>query len=448
MPDYFWAEAVATAVYIMNRTPTAAVHGMTLEEMYTGQKPDISHLKVFGCIAYVHVPDEKRTKLDPKAEKCIFIGYALHQKGYRCYNPSTRKMQVSKDVVFDEMSSWYAPTVMVGDADAGNGNAAINAEQQSQALSGLRESSTSGSNAWTGRLRSSESSHGSPDSVVQVSHKGKEKVDLAPVFDVSAGSSHVDGESSGSEMSLDEELGIPSVVTPGARKSRHDLKTPATDPVVRRSTRIKYPIDRLRYDGYTAYHYAYMVKVLEEPEPTCFEDAAGHKNWEAAMDEEMATLDANHTWDLMPLPHDRKAIGCKWVYKVKHNADGSVSRYKARLVAKGFAQTYGIDYEETFSPVARMATVRAVIAMAAAKGWSLHQMDVKNAFLHGDLQEEVYMMQPEGYEDNAHPDFVCRLRKALYGLKQVPRAWSDKIGQYLVTIGFHLGAFLVYLRWI
>ena len=223
-----------------------------------------------------------------------------------------------------------------------------------------------------------------------------------------------------------------------ARKSRHDLKSLVTDPVVWRSTRIKYPVDRLRYDGYTVHHYAYMVKVLEEPEPTCFEDAAGHKNWEAAMDEEMAALDANHTWDLMPLPHDKKAIGCKWVYKVKHNADGSVSRYKARLVAKGFAQTYGIDYEETFSPVARMATVRAVIAMAAAKGWSLHQMDVKNAFLHGDLQEEVYMMQPEGYEDNAHPDFVCRLRKALYGLKQAPKAWSDKIGQYLVTIGFQI----------
>ena len=110
------------------------------------------------------------------------------------------------------------------------------------------------------------------------------------------------------------------------------------------------------------------------------------------MDEEMVALGANHTWELMPLPHDKKVIGCKWVYKVKHNVDGSVSRYKARLVAKGYAQTYGIDYEETFSPVARMATVRAVIAMAAAKGWSLHQMDVKNAFLHGDLQEEVYMM--------------------------------------------------------
>ena len=105
LPDFYWAEAVATAVYIMNRTPTAAIHGMTPEERYTGRKPDISHLKIFCCIAYVHVPDELRSKLDPKAEKCIFIGYSLQQKGYRCYNPSTRKFTVSRDVVFDEMSS-------------------------------------------------------------------------------------------------------------------------------------------------------------------------------------------------------------------------------------------------------------------------------------------------------------------------------------------------------
>jgi hypothetical protein len=99
----------------------------------------------------------------------------------------------------------------------------------------------------------------------------------------------------------------------------------------------------------------------------------------------MATLDANATWELVALPEDKKVIGCKWVYKVKHNADGSMSRYNARLVAKGYAQTYDIDYEEIYSPVAKMTTVRAIIVMATAKGWSLHQMDVKNVFLHGDL---------------------------------------------------------------
>jgi hypothetical protein len=103
------------------------------------------------------------------------------------------------------------------------------------------------------------------------------------------------------------------------------------------------------------------------------------------MDEKMAVLDANAIWELVALPKDKKAIGCKWVYKVKLNADGSMNRYKARLVAKGYAQTYGINYEETYSPVAKMTTIRAIIAMASTKGWSLHQMDVKNVFLHGNL---------------------------------------------------------------
>ena len=149
-------------------------------------------------------------------------------------------------------------------------------------------------------------------------------------------------------------------------------------------------------------------------------------------------LDVNDTWELVPLPEGKKSIGCKWVYKVKHNANGSISRYKARLVAKGYAQINGIDYEDTFSPIAKMATVRAIIAVAASKGWVLHQMDVKNAFLHGDLQEEVYMDQPLGYEDSGHPEHVCRLKKALYGLKKAPRAWHERIAQYLVTIGFHM----------
>jgi hypothetical protein len=155
MPHHYWAEVVATAVYIMNRTPTTAVHGMTPEEKYSGRKPDLSHLKVFGCIAYVHVLDELRTKLDPKAEKCVFIGYSLEQKGYRCYNPITREMRVSRDVVFDEMSNWYADVKDTIGADADKHVVVKNAGQQSQTLSGPRESPSSGSTnrPWSGRLR-------------------------------------------------------------------------------------------------------------------------------------------------------------------------------------------------------------------------------------------------------------------------------------------------------
>ncbi len=116
------------------------------------------------------------------------------------------------------------------------------------------------------------------------------------------------------------------------------------------------------------------------------------------------------------------------MYKVKHNADGYVSKYKARLVAKGYAQIYGIDYEETYSPIAKMTIVRIIIVMATPNGWLLHQMDVNNVFLHGDLQEAMYMEQPLGYVDRTHPNLICRLKKALYGLKQTPRVWSGKIG--------------------
>jgi hypothetical protein len=133
------------------------------------------------------------------------------------------------------------------------------------------------------------------------------------------------------------------------------LKTLDNNNGVRRSTQVKYHVQRLTYDGFVAHHYAYMVKVIHEVEPTSFEQVVENRKWDNAMDEEMVALDANATWELVvALPKDKKAIGCKWVYKVKHNVDGYVSRYKERLVAKGYAQTYGIDYEETYNPVAKM----------------------------------------------------------------------------------------------
>jgi hypothetical protein len=150
----------------------------------------------------------------------------------------------------------------------------------------------------------------------------------------------------------------------------------------------------------------------------------------------MAVLDANATWELAALPKDKIAIRWKWVYKIKHNANGYVNIYKTRLFTKGYAQTYGIDYEETYSLVVKMTIVRAIIAMAITKGWPSHKMDVNNVFIHGDLHEEVYMEQPPSYVDQTHPNLVCRLKKVLYGLKQAPRAWSNKIGQYFITSGF------------
>ena len=235
-----------------------------------------------------------------------------------------------------------------------------------------------------------------------------------------------------STHSLDSELGGFDVPI-GAKKALI-----SANEKLRRSTREKNPVSRFGYNDYMAYHYAFMMKVATVREPETFSEAAKDPRWIEAMNEEMQALRKNETWDLVPTSPHKKAIGCRWIYKVKYNADGSVNRYKARLVAKGYAQTHGVDYEETFAPVAKMTTVRTVIAIAAAKGWHLHQMDVKNAFLQGELEEEVYMVQPPGFKSSIHPKAVCRLKKPLYGLKQAPRAWHSKITQYLHQIGFRM----------
>ena len=150
----------------------------------------------------------------------------------------------------------------------------------------------------------------------------------------------------------------------------------------------------------------------------------------------MESLRTHDVWDLVELPRDRKAVGSKWVYKVKKNADGSVERYKARLVAQGFTQKFGIAYDETFCPVVRFESVRTVIALAVQYGLKLHQMDVATAFLNGELKEEVYMKQPEGFETEGQEHLVCRLKQSIYGLKQSSRCWNSVLDKRLKKMGF------------
>jgi hypothetical protein len=178
-----------------------------------------------------------------------------------------------------------------------------------------------------------------------------------------------------------------------------------------------------------------LAQVSETHDPETFAEASGHPDWDTTMNEEYRSLMENDTWDLVPLPKGRKLIRCKWVYRTKYASDGSIERHKARLVAKGFSQVEGIDYNETFAPVAKMNSIRLVLALAASHKWEVHQMDVKSAFLHGDLKEEIYMEQPPGYVQN-DSSLVCRLKKSLYGLKQAPRAWYAKMDSFLIATRF------------
>ncbi|MCO5596583.1 hypothetical protein L7F22_050648 [Adiantum nelumboides] len=317
MPPCYCAKATSTVVYTMNKTPIAAVHDMTPKEKFTGKKPNVSHFKLFGCIAYVHLPDELRTKLDLKAERCFFIGYSVEQKGYKCYNPVTRQVSMRRDVVFDEMAIWYADVKDDIGADV-NKIVAENLDAESQGS----PASSHVANPWSGRLRKEVSLASS----INVSRKGKEKVDEGMRMpNVTVGHDDVDGHSNGSEHSFDEELGIPPV-RPGVRRLHVEKSAPSSNAKPCRSRRNRYTVERLMDDGHVAKHFAFMAKVAQDVEPTCFEEATVWQ-WN----------DGNGTWELMPLPKGKKPIGNRWVYKVKHNSDGSVSRYKARLVAKGYA---------------------------------------------------------------------------------------------------------------
>jgi histone deacetylase 1/2 len=158
-------------------------------------------------------------------------------------------------------------------------------------------------------------------------------------------------------------------------------------------------------------------------EPVSFREADRFLCWHSAMESEIIALHANNTWSLVPYEPSMNVVGCRWVYKIKRRADGTIEHYKARWVARGFSQQEGIDYLETFSLVVKPTTVRLVLAIAVSNCWQIRQLDVHNAFLNGSLQEVVYMQQPMGFVDPALPTHVCRLHKSLYCLKQAPRAW-------------------------
>lgn len=215
-----------------------------------------------------------------------------------------------------------------------------------------------------------------------------------------------------------------------------DLPPPAPDPISlaspvppRRSTRIIHPPERYGWEPdalIATESHSHFV-------PKTYKQAIQYDCWKQAMTEELTALIENRTWDVVTCPSGVQPIGCKWVYTVKLHPDGSLDRYKARLVALGNHQEFGLNYSETFAPVAKLTTVRTIFAIASQQHWAILQMDVKNAFLHGDLAETVYMKIPPGLE---YSNSVCRLRRSLYGLKQAPRAWFAKFHSTLQSGGF------------
>ncbi|RVX17918.1 Retrovirus-related Pol polyprotein from transposon TNT 1-94 [Vitis vinifera] len=231
-----------------------------------------------------------------------------------------------------------------------------------------------------------------------------------------------------------DSLPIPSASPAPALPSPNDL--PIAVRKGTRSTRNPHPIyNFLSYHRLSSPYSAFVSAISSVSLPKSTHEALSHPGWRQAMVDEMAALHSNGTWDLVVLPSGKSTVGCRWVYAVKVGPDGQVDRLKARLVAKGYTQVYGSDYGDTFSPVAKIASVRLLLSMAAMCSWPLYQLDIKNVFLHGDLAEEVYMEQPPGFVAQGESGLVCRLRRSLYGLKQSPRAWFSRFSSVVQEFG-------------
>ncbi|RVW39635.1 Retrovirus-related Pol polyprotein from transposon RE1 [Vitis vinifera] len=208
---------------------------------------------------------------------------------------------------------------------------------------------------------------------------------------------------------------------------------------LRKGTRActKHPIAKyISYSNLSDNYRAFTTNISKLVVPRNIQEALDEPSWKLTVFEEINALKKNGTWEVVDLPREKKVVGCKWVFTIKSKADGSVERYKARLVAKGFTQTYGIDYQETFAPVAKINSIRVLLSLAVNSNWPLHQLDVKNAFLNGDLEEEVFMSPPPGFEESFGVGKVCKLKKSLYGLKQSPRAWFERFGKVIKHYGY------------
>jgi hypothetical protein len=201
--------------------------------------------------------------------------------------------------------------------------------------------------------------------------------------------------------------------------------------VTRRAAGVLRPVDRLILAADTS-----STPPNASPVPSSIRTALTDPYWCRAMEEEYATLLANHTWDLVPCPPGTNVVTGKWLFRHKLTSDGSLDRYKACWVLRSFTQRLGVDYDETFSLVVKFATVRVVLSLALSHDWVIHQLDVKNAFLHGTLTETVYCGQPTSFVDADRPDLVYRLNRSLYSLKHAPRAWYSRFASYLASIGF------------
>lgn len=369
-----WGEAVIASTYLTNRSPTSVLKDKTPCEMWFGRKPDLSNIRVFGSRAFAHIPDVQRKKLDDRSKEYIMVGYDY--SGYRLYDSNTRQVVIRRNVVFDES----VPDLTINDSSHLENN-----------NSGEHLNTNINPKSPISRLDSTISTVQSPK----------------------AESPHP-GSSTSTEGDMNQ------IPTP----------TPRRNPP--RTCRNNIPYRLEDYELNMALSAVSWVK----NEPLCYNDVLGRKDeseWLKAIDKELNSLAENDTWEIVAKQVNSKLLGTRWIFKLKDEPNERKT-YKARLVVRGFQQREGIDYAETYAPVARMATIRMVLAISVQKHLHTRHLDVTTAFLYGKLEEEVYLRTPDGV--SVPEGGVIRLKKSLYGLKQSPKCWNDRFNKFILSLGF------------
>ncbi len=392
----FWAEALSTAAYIRNRVTSRSLpKNKTPFHIWFKKAPDLSHLRVFGSKCWYKENNPNLGSLDSRAREALMLGYAANQKAYKLRDTNKGEIAVSRDVVFNENGTISNECKKRNDIDIGNYNEDPSDDYVPSDESGNSEDSEEAGNT------------ASEDPTLT------ETVDGTEEFESANDTGHADEGISEPHESPALNRVSPARFVAGARRSLRQRRQPGE------------------------WWKATALSSVAAEDPLSFSAATKGENaesWLAAIKTELDAIEDNKTWTLVPRTEADNILTSKWVFKCKEilKADGKISKkYRARLVSRGFQQKEGIDYHETYAPVVKFTTLRMFLSLVAHLDLHCHQMDVKTAFLNGDLEQDVYMEQPEGCIDPERPDYVCKLEKALYGLKQAPRQWFAKINSFL-----------------
>lgn len=370
----FWAEAVNTAVYMKNRSPAAGLGGDTTPyEMWTGRKPNIGHLRIFGSPVMVHIPKQKRRKWDKKSTRKLLVGYSENTKGYRLFDPASQNIVIARDVVIME--------------DVHDNTAAILIEEKQQ----------------------------------------PECVTVTQIVE--------DSESSRSDDSMQQDDVNDVTYVPSELSSEDDTFYEPDNVAVVTQEALEVPKRVRRFPDYYGYSNMCVENVGDNISLTDAVTGPEKVQWQSAMEEEIQSFIVNDTWELVDRPKEGTVVKNKWVFKKKYNGDGQV-RYRARLVAKGFTQKKGQDFDETFSPVLRYSTLRLLLALSVKLDLDMNHLDVPTAFLNGFIKENVYMEIPECSSFTNCDNKVLKLKRAIYGLKQSARAWYTRVEECLLNLGY------------